>query len=63
MKKSENRPRRWVPYFLCREEMDVEQLPFAVDQWQERNRYIIVCVEIGACAAIVKAIILHGHQC
>ena len=42
--------------------MNVKQLPLAVDQRQERDRYVVVCVEVGARAAIVEAVILHGHQ-
>lgn len=42
--------------------MNVKQFPLAVDQWQERDGHVIVCVEVGACAAIVKAVVLHGHQ-
>lgn len=41
----------------------MKQLPLAVDQRQERDSHVIVCVEVGACAAIVEAVVLHGHQC
>lgn len=51
-----------MPYFLRWEEVNVKQLPLAVDQRQERHCHVIVRVEVGACAAIVKAIVLHGHQ-
>lgn len=52
-----------APYFLRREEVNVKQFPLAVHQRQERHRHVVVCVEVGARAAIVKAVILHGHQC
>lgn len=40
----------------------MQQLPLAVHQRQERNRHIVVSIEVGARTAIVVAVVLHGHQ-
>ena len=49
-------------YFLRWEEVDVKQLPLAVDQRQEGDGHVVVRVEVGARAAIVEAVVLHGHE-
>ena len=40
----------------------MQQLSLAVDQWEEGHRDVVVRVEIGARAAIVIAVGLHGDQ-
>lgn len=40
----------------------MQQLPLAVDQGQERDCDIVICVEVGARTTIVVSIVLHGHQ-
>lgn len=52
----------FITHFLRREEVDVQQLPLTVHQRQECDSYIVVCVEVGARASIVKAVVLHGDQ-
>ncbi len=42
--------------------MNVQQLSFAVNQRQESDRDIVVCVQVGARASIIVAIVLHGNQ-
>ncbi len=50
------------PYLLCRQEVNVQQLPLAVHQWQESDRDVVVSIEVGARTTIVVAVVLHGHQ-
>lgn len=40
----------------------MKQLPLAVDQRQEGDGHVVVRVEVGARAAVVEAVVLHGHQ-
>ena len=42
--------------------MYVQQFSLAVHQRQEGYGDVIVSVEVGACAEIVVAVILHGDQ-
>lgn len=50
------------PYLLCRQEVDVQQLPLAIHERQESDSDIIVRVEVGARTTIVVAVVLHSHQ-
>lgn len=50
------------PHLLCRQEVNVQQLPLAVHQRQESDRDVIVSVKVGARTSIVVAVVLHGHQ-
>lgn len=47
---------------MCRQEVNMQQLPFAVHQWQESDCDIVVSIEVGARTAIVVAVVLHSHQ-
>lgn len=40
----------------------MQQLPFAVHQWQESDCDIVVSIEVGTRTAIVVAVVLHSHQ-
>lgn len=49
-------------YLLCRQEVNVQQLPLTVHQWQESDGDVVVRIQVGASTSIVVAIVLHGHQ-
>ncbi|TNN73828.1 hypothetical protein EYF80_015845 [Liparis tanakae] len=51
-----------VAHLLRGQEVDVQQLPLAVHQRQESDGDVVVGVEVGAGAAVVVAVVLHGHQ-
>lgn len=53
---------QYQAYLLCRQEVDVQQLPLTVHKGQKSDSDIIIGIEIGACTAIVVAVVLHGHQ-
>lgn len=60
--KSAAKLRNTSAHLLCRQEVNVQELPLAVHQWQKGDRDVIVRIEVGACTAIVVTIVLHGHQ-
>lgn len=49
-------------YLLCRQEVDVQQLPLTIHEWQESDGDVVVSVQVGASAPVVIAVVLHGHQ-
>lgn len=49
-------------YLLGRQEVYVQQFPLTVNQWQEGDRDVIVSIQVCTCAAVVIAVVLHGHQ-
>lgn len=50
------------PYLLCRQKVDVQQLPLAINEWQESDSDVVICIKVGAGTAIVVTVVLHGHQ-
>lgn len=49
-------------YLLCRQEVNVQQFPLTVDQWQQSDRDVIISIEVCTSTTIVIAVVFHGHQ-